>query len=206
MGHKRRFDGTQLSKRLPGAGFKVQRVYALTKIAPPPWWFSRKLPAGAGALVAAMLRGGAGNPACSRLSGGPCLRLRSIVGQDVILRAGWQPALYGPFYKPPQAGYPMRAVALDFEHRRLLEREVPTPQFAQDDQVLFRVDEVGVCGTDRELASFHLGYPPEGESFLVMGHEACGRVIEVGPAVTSLRPGDCVVPMIRRDCRPPCPC
>jgi threonine dehydrogenase-like Zn-dependent dehydrogenase len=99
----------------------------------------------------------------------------------------------------------MRAVALDFEQRRLTKREVQTPKIAQDDQVLFRVDEVGVCGTDRELASFRLGYPPEGESFLVLGHEAAGRVIEVGAAVTSLRRGDCVVPMIRRACSPPCP-
>jgi hypothetical protein len=27
------------------------------------------------------------------------------VGQDVILRAGWQPALYGPLRKLRQAGY-----------------------------------------------------------------------------------------------------
>jgi len=100
----------------------------------------------------------------------------------------------------------MRAVALDFEQRALLEREVHAPKIAQDDQVLFRVEEVGVCGTDRELALFHRGYPPEGESFLVLGHEATGRVIEVGGAVTSLRPGDCVVPMIRRGCSPPCSC
>jgi threonine dehydrogenase-like Zn-dependent dehydrogenase len=100
----------------------------------------------------------------------------------------------------------MRAVTLDFARRALMEREVRAPQIARDDQVLFRVEEVGVCGTDRELASFRLGYPPEGESFLVLGHEAIGRVIEVGAAVTSLRAGDCVVPMIRRGCSPPCPC
>ena len=100
----------------------------------------------------------------------------------------------------------MRAVALDFERRALVEREVAAPEIARDDHVLFRVVEVGVCGTDRELASFRLGYPPEGESILVLGHEAAGRVIEVGAAVTSLRPGDCVVPMIRRGCSPPCPC
>ena len=99
----------------------------------------------------------------------------------------------------------MRALTLDFEQRALLEREVQAPEIAQDDQVLFRVEEVGVCGTDRELASFRLGYPPDGESFLVLGHEAAGRVIEVGAAVTSLRRGDCVVPMIRRACSPPCP-
>src|ERR1700731_431266 len=100
----------------------------------------------------------------------------------------------------------MRAVALDFERRALVEREVQTPEIARDDQVLFRVQEVGVCGTDRELAQFHRGYPPEGESFLVLGHEATGHVIEVGGAVTSLRAGDCVVPMIRRGCSPPCRC
>jgi threonine dehydrogenase-like Zn-dependent dehydrogenase len=100
----------------------------------------------------------------------------------------------------------MRAVALDFEQRRLIERDISAPTIARDDQVLFRVEEVGVCGTDRELALFHRGDPPEGESFLVLGHEAAGRVIEVGVAVTSLRVGDCVVPMIRRGCSPPCPC
>ena len=100
----------------------------------------------------------------------------------------------------------MRAVALDFEQRLLLEREIGAPAIARDDEVLFRVEQVGVCGTDRELALFHRGYPPDGESFLVLGHEAAGRVIEVGVAVTSLRPGDCVVPMIRRECSPPCPC
>jgi glucose 1-dehydrogenase len=100
----------------------------------------------------------------------------------------------------------MRAVALDFQQRKLVEREVRAPKIAHDDHVLFRVEEVGVCGTDRELASFRMGYPPEGESFLVLGHEAAGYVIEVGAAVTSLRAGDCVVPMIRRGCSPPCPC
>jgi threonine dehydrogenase-like Zn-dependent dehydrogenase len=100
----------------------------------------------------------------------------------------------------------MRAVALDFARRALLEREIPEPRIARDDQVLFRVEEVGVCGTDRELASFRLGYPPDGESFLVLGHEAAGRVVEVGAAVASLRRGDCVVPMIRRGCSPLCAC
>ncbi len=98
----------------------------------------------------------------------------------------------------------MRAVALDYERRSLVERDIPEPALTRPDQVLFRVEEVGVCGTDRELAAFHNGYPPPGESYLVLGHEARGRVIATGAAVTSLRPGDCVVPMIRRACSPPC--
>src|SRR5207247_125180 len=66
------------------------------------------------------------------------------------------------------------------------------------------IEEVGVCGTDRELAKFHLGYPPRGESHLVIGHEAVGRVVAVGGGVEFLRPGDWVVPMIRRGCPLPC--
>ena len=98
----------------------------------------------------------------------------------------------------------MRAVALDFEARRLSLRDIPPPALTGDDQVLFQVREVGVCGTDRELAWFHFGRPPEGESFLVLGHEALGEVVEVGRMVTGLRPGDWVTPMIRRACQPPC--
>jgi threonine dehydrogenase-like Zn-dependent dehydrogenase len=41
---------------------------------------------------------------------------------------------------------------------------------------------------------------PEGDEFLVLGHEAVGRVLEVGPAVGSLQPGAFVVPTVRRGC------
>jgi threonine dehydrogenase-like Zn-dependent dehydrogenase len=34
----------------------------------------------------------------------------------------------------------------------------------------------------------------------VVGHEALGKVIEAGPAVSRLSPGDLVVPMVRRPC------
>lgn len=98
----------------------------------------------------------------------------------------------------------MRAAGLDYEQRQLAERRVPEPRLDRDDEVLFRVHEVGVCGTDRDLASFSIGYPPAGESFLVLGHEALGRVEEVGRGVRTLRRGDWVVPSIRRTCQPPC--
>lgn len=99
----------------------------------------------------------------------------------------------------------MRAVGLDYESRKLQSRQVREPELSRGDQVLFRVREVGVCGTDRQLAGFRLGYPPEGASFLVLGHEALGEVVQAGTAVTDLRPGDWVVPMVRRPCSPACP-
>jgi hypothetical protein len=46
--------------------------------------------------------------------------------------------------------------------------------------------EVGV-GTDRELVLFHQAIL-RANLFMVLGHEATGHVIEVGAAVTSLRP------------------
>lgn len=98
----------------------------------------------------------------------------------------------------------MKAVVLDFESRRLERRDLPEPRLERATDVLIRIREVGVCGTDRELASFSFGYPPAGDSFLVLGHEAVGQVVGTGPAVTSLSPGDWVLPSVRRACDPPC--
>jgi threonine dehydrogenase-like Zn-dependent dehydrogenase len=98
----------------------------------------------------------------------------------------------------------MRSVVLDIEHRLLEERDVPEPGLKHQDDVLFRVHEVGVCGTDREMVSFRLRRPPEDVPHLVIGHEALGQVIETGSAVSGLEPGDWVVPMIRRPCAARC--
>jgi threonine dehydrogenase-like Zn-dependent dehydrogenase len=97
----------------------------------------------------------------------------------------------------------MRAVAIELSPRRLAEREIEEPRRLRDTQVLFQVREVGVCGTDRDLARFRTGMLPEGESYLVLGHEALGQVVEAGP-VTGFSPGDWVVPTVRRAC-PGCP-
>ncbi len=98
----------------------------------------------------------------------------------------------------------MRALTLDYHTRRLQQREVPEPAIKTVTQVLFRVLEAGVCGTDRELANFKFGAPPQGEQFLILGHEALGEVVATGSAVTTLKPGDLVVPTVRRACTPAC--
>ncbi|HVX67428.1 MAG TPA: alcohol dehydrogenase catalytic domain-containing protein [Bryobacteraceae bacterium] len=101
----------------------------------------------------------------------------------------------------------MRAAGLDYDLHQLALRDLPEPPAVAGDRVLLRIQEVGVCGTDRELASFRedFGQPPEGERFLTLGHEALGQVLETAPHVSSLERGDWVVPMVRRPCRPPCP-
>lgn len=77
---------------------------------------------------------------------------------------------------------------------------MPEPRREADDDVLFRVRQVGVCGTDRELAAFQFGYGPPGDTFLIPGHEAVGEVVEGG----RFAPGTMVVPSVRRGCQPPC--
>ncbi len=64
--------------------------------------------------------------------------------------------------------------------------------------VLVKVLRVGVDGTDKEINAAEYGAAPPGYDFLVTGHESFGRVEEVGPSVTELRPGDYVVATVRR--------
>jgi threonine dehydrogenase-like Zn-dependent dehydrogenase len=64
--------------------------------------------------------------------------------------------------------------------------------------VLVKVLQVGVDGTDKELHLGEYGAAPPGYDFLVTGHESLGRVLEVGPSVAGLAPGDYVVATVRR--------
>ena len=64
--------------------------------------------------------------------------------------------------------------------------------------VLVEVSRVGVDGTDKEINDAEYGDAPEGYDFLVTGHESFGRVLEVGPNVQGMQPGDYVVATVRR--------
>jgi threonine dehydrogenase-like Zn-dependent dehydrogenase len=64
--------------------------------------------------------------------------------------------------------------------------------------VLVEVLRVGVDGTDAEINAGEYGAAPEGYDLLVTGHESFGRVLEVGPNVRDLSPGDYVTATVRR--------
>jgi threonine dehydrogenase-like Zn-dependent dehydrogenase len=68
---------------------------------------------------------------------------------------------------------------------------------AEAGQVLLRVLEVGVCGTDREISEGVFGVPPEGASELVLGHEMLGVVESDGHGFAR---GDLVTATVRRSC------
>jgi threonine dehydrogenase-like Zn-dependent dehydrogenase len=97
----------------------------------------------------------------------------------------------------------MRAIGVSQAKRSIKLIDHPEPRRTADDEVKIRILEVGVCGTDREICEFKFGEPPAGSEFLVLGHEALGEVVEVGPAVQGLRAGSLVVPMVRLPCSDP---
>jgi len=94
----------------------------------------------------------------------------------------------------------MKAVGVFPAERRYEVIDHPEPGITAANQVKLRILDVGICGTDREIVSFDFGNPPEGSPYLILGHETLGEVVEVGSAVTGLKPGDLAVPTVRRPC------
>jgi S-(hydroxymethyl)glutathione dehydrogenase/alcohol dehydrogenase len=82
------------------------------------------------------------------------------------------------------AGEPLKIVEIDVEPPRA-------------DEVLVRISHTGVCHTDAFTLS---GDDPEGIFPSVLGHEGAGVVVEVGEGVTSLKPGDHVIPLYTAEC------
>src|ERR1051325_6073047 len=84
-----------------------------------------------------------------------------------------------------EAGKPLQIVEID----------VAPPKKGE---VLVRITHTGVCHTDAFTLS---GDDPEGIFPAVLGHEGAGVVVDVGEGVTSVRPGDHVIPLYTPECR-----
>ncbi len=65
-------------------------------------------------------------------------------------------------------------------------------------EVLIEVKATGLCHTDEFTRS---GADPEGIFPCILGHEGAGIVMEVGEGVTTLKPGDHVIPLYTPECR-----
>jgi S-(hydroxymethyl)glutathione dehydrogenase / alcohol dehydrogenase len=65
-------------------------------------------------------------------------------------------------------------------------------------EVLVEVKATGICHTDAYTLS---GADPEGLFPAILGHEGAGIVREVGAGVTTLKPGDHVIPLYTPECR-----
>src|SRR5690606_15060895 len=65
-------------------------------------------------------------------------------------------------------------------------------------EVMVEIKATGICHTDEFTLS---GADPEGLFPAILGHEGAGVVVEVGEGVTSVKPGDHVIPLYTPECR-----
>jgi threonine dehydrogenase-like Zn-dependent dehydrogenase len=68
--------------------------------------------------------------------------------------------------------------------------DVPDPRIMNARDAIVRITTTAICGSDLHL--YH-GYIPAMRKGDILGHEFMGEVVEVGPQVRNLRPGDRVV-------------
>lgn len=68
--------------------------------------------------------------------------------------------------------------------------DVPDPRILNPRDAILRITSTAICGSDLHLYHGHMPSMVRGD---ILGHEFMGEVVEVGSAVTNLRPGDRVV-------------
>jgi S-(hydroxymethyl)glutathione dehydrogenase / alcohol dehydrogenase len=88
--------------------------------------------------------------------------------------------------------------AVAYQAGKPLEIETVQLEGPQAGEVLVEMKATGICHTDAFTLS---GDDPEGIFPAILGHEGAGVVVEVGAGVTSVVPGDHVIPLYTPECR-----
>src|SRR5690349_4536513 len=88
--------------------------------------------------------------------------------------------------------------AIAFEAGKPLQIDEVDLEGPKAGEVLVEIKATGVCHTDELTRS---GADPEGLFPVIFGHEGAGVVLEVGAGVTTLKPGDHVIPLYTPECR-----
>ena len=88
--------------------------------------------------------------------------------------------------------------AVAFEAKKPLEIVEVDLEGPKPGEVLVEIKATGVCHTDAYTLD---GLDSEGIFPSILGHEGAGVVVEVGAGVTSVKPGDHVIPLYTPECR-----
>jgi S-(hydroxymethyl)glutathione dehydrogenase/alcohol dehydrogenase len=87
--------------------------------------------------------------------------------------------------------------AVAFEAKRPLEIVELDLEGPKAEEVLVEIKATGICHTDAYTLD---GFDSEGIFPSILGHEGAGIVREIGPGVTSVKPGDHVIPLYTPEC------
>ena len=88
--------------------------------------------------------------------------------------------------------------AIAYEAGKPLTLETVDLEGPRAGEVLVEIKATGICHTDKYTLS---GADPEGLFPAILGHEGAGIVVDVGPGVSSVKPGDHVIPLYTPECR-----
>ena len=88
--------------------------------------------------------------------------------------------------------------AIAWEAKKPLTIETVKLEGPREGEVLVEIMATGICHTDAYTLS---GLDSEGKFPAILGHEGAGIVREVGKGVTSVKPGDHVIPLYTPECR-----
>ncbi|WP_019216195.1 alcohol dehydrogenase catalytic domain-containing protein [Legionella tunisiensis] len=88
--------------------------------------------------------------------------------------------------------------AVAFQAGKPLTVEMVDLEGPKQGEVLVEIKATGVCHTDAFTLS---GQDAEGIFPVILGHEGAGIVVDVGAGVSSVKPGDHVIPLYTPECR-----
>jgi S-(hydroxymethyl)glutathione dehydrogenase/alcohol dehydrogenase len=88
--------------------------------------------------------------------------------------------------------------AVAYEAKKPLVVETVDLEGPHEGEVMVEIKATGICHTDHYTWS---GADPEGLFPAILGHEGAGIVVDTGPGVTSVKPGDHVIPLYTPECR-----
>jgi threonine dehydrogenase-like Zn-dependent dehydrogenase len=127
----------------------------------------------------------------------------------LVLSADWKPK---PGYEvtPEQEDARLGQGNLVWHNPTMSVGERPAPAITGDHDVLIRNRACGVCGSDIHMyvpdADGYLDLPAKARTPIAIGHEYSGEVVEVGAAVTRVKPGDLVAVEAQVNCGKCRPC